>query len=69
MPGYIRGQTGVVISESPVYPFPDARAHAVESQDEPTYDVRFNSEELWPGSADPAAIYAAVFQSYLERVK
>ena len=28
MPGYIRGKTGVVVSESPAYPFPDAHAHA-----------------------------------------
>jgi nitrile hydratase len=69
MPGYIRGKTGVVVSESPAYPFPDAHAHGVEAQDEPTYDVQFNSEELWPGSADRASIYVAVFQSYLERVK
>lgn len=68
MPGYIRGRTGVVVGESPVYPFPDAHAHGVESQDEPTYDVRFRSEDLWPNSADPALIHVGVFQSYLERV-
>jgi len=67
MPGYIRGKTGVVVSESPVYPFPDAHAHSVEAQDEPTYDVRFRSEDLWPGSSDPALIHVGVFQSYLER--
>ena len=67
MPGYIRGKTGVVVSESPVYPFPDARAHGVEAQDEPTYDVRFRSEDLWSNSADAALVYVAVFQSYLER--
>jgi nitrile hydratase len=68
MPGYIRGKTGVVVGESPLYPFPDAHAHGVESQDEPTYDVRFRSEDLWPNSADPALIHVGVFQSYLERV-
>lgn len=68
MPGYIRGKTGVVVSESPAYPFPDARAHAIEAQDEPTYDVRFRSEELWPHSADAALVHVGVFQSYLERV-
>jgi nitrile hydratase subunit beta len=68
MPGYIRGKTGLVVSESPVYPFPDARAHAVEAQDEPTYDVRFRSEDLWPNSADAALVHVGVFQSYLERV-
>ncbi len=67
MPGYIRGKTGVVVSESPAYPFPDAHAHGVDSADEPTYDVRFTTEELWPGSADRALVHVAVFQSYLER--
>ena len=67
MPGYIRGKTGVVVSESPVYPFPDAHAHAVEAQDEPTYDVRFRSEDLWPNSSDAALVHVGVFQSYLER--
>jgi nitrile hydratase len=68
MPGYIRGKTGVVVSESPAYPFPDAHAHAIEAQDEPTYDVRFRSEDLWPRSADAALVHVGVFQSYLERV-
>ena len=67
MPGYIRGKTGVVVAQSPAYPFPDAHAHGVKSADEPTYDVRFNAEELWPNSADPAFVHVGVFQSYLER--
>ncbi len=29
MPAYIRGKRGVVVSESPAYPFPDAHAHGV----------------------------------------
>ncbi len=69
MPGYIRGKSGVVVSESPVYPFPDARAHAVAAVDEPTYDVRFDAQELWPNSADAAFVHAAVFQSYLKRAE
>ena len=68
MPGYIRGREGVVVSESPAYPFPDAHAHGVEAADEPTYDVRFRTEELWPDSADAALVHVGVFQSYLERV-
>lgn len=68
MPGYIRGKTGVVVSETPAYPFPDAHAHAVEAADEPTYDVRFRAEDLWPNGADPAFVHAGVFQSYLEKV-
>lgn len=67
MPGYIRGKPGVVVGISPAYPFPDAHAHGVHAEDEPTYDVRFRTEDLWPGSADPALVHVGVFQSYLER--
>ena len=68
LPGYIRGKTGVVVGESPAYPFPDAHAHGIAAEDEPTYDVRFRSEDLWPNGADSALVHVGVFQSYLERV-
>ncbi|HSC63561.1 MAG TPA: nitrile hydratase subunit beta [Caldimonas sp.] len=67
MPAYIRGHVGVVVAESPAYPFPDAHAHGVAADDEPTYDVRFSAQELWPSSADAAFVHVGVFQSYLER--
>ena len=67
MPGYIRGKTGVVVGASPAYPFPDAHAHGIEAEDEPTYDVRFRTEDLWPESSDRALVHVGVFQSYLER--
>jgi len=66
MPAYIRGKAGVVVAESPAYPFPDAHAHGVPSDDEPTYDVAFRAEDLWPRGADPALVHVGVFQSYLE---
>jgi len=66
LPGYIRGKEGVVVGESPAYPFPDAHAHGVASEDEPTFDVRFRSEDLWPSSSEPALVHVGVFQSYLE---
>ncbi len=66
MPGYIRGKTGIVVSESPRYPFPDAHAHGLAAEDEPTYDVRFKSSDLWPDAADDALVHVGVFQSYLE---
>jgi len=69
MPGYIRGKAGVVVSESPAYPFPDAHAHGVDAADEPTYDVRFRTEELWPDCADTALVHVGVFQSYLQRLE
>ena len=68
MPSYIRGKTGVVVHVSPAYPFPDAHAHSVEAVDEPTYDVRFRTEDLWPNSSDSAFVHVGVFESYLERV-
>ena len=67
MPAYIRGKVGVVVSESPAYPFPDAQAHGVAAADEPTYDVRFSTSDLWPNAADAAFVHVGVFQSYLER--
>lgn len=67
-PGYVRGKTGVVVGESPSYPFPDAHAHGLHAEDEPTYDVRFEALDLWPESAEPAQVHVGVFQSYLERV-
>ena len=69
MPGYIRGKVGVVVSESPAYPFPDAHAHGIPAEDEPTYDVRFRAEDLWPNGCDPALVHVGVFQSYLERAE
>ena len=44
MPGYIRGKPGIVVRESPAYPFPDAHAHGAEAIDEPTYDVAFRTK-------------------------
>lgn len=67
MPAYIRGKQGVVVGVSPAYPFPDAHAHGVQADDEPTYDVRFTTAELWPDAADAALVHVGVFQSYLER--
>jgi nitrile hydratase len=67
MPGYIRGKAGEVVGVSPRYPFPDAHAHGIHAQDEPTYDVRFRTEDLWPGASDPALVHVGVFESYLER--
>ena len=68
MPAYIRGKTGIVIAESPAYPYPDAHAHGVAAADEPTYDVQFRADDLWPNDADPALVHVGVFQSYLQRV-
>jgi nitrile hydratase len=67
MPAHIRGQCGVVVGVSPPYPYPDAHAHGIEAADEPTYDVRFSSTDLWPDAADAASVHVGVFESYLTR--
>ena len=67
MPGYVRGKSGVVVGVSPAYPFPDAHGHGIKADDEPTYDVRFDSLDLWSDSADPAFVHVGIFESYLER--
>jgi nitrile hydratase len=66
-PAYIRGKSGVVVDISPAYPYPDAHAHGIRAQDEPTYDVSFRTEELWPQAADEATVQVGVFESYLEQ--
>ena len=65
MPAYLRGKFGRVISRSSAFPFPDAEAHGVPSTPEPTYDVLFRTQDLWPGNTDPAELVASVFESYL----
>jgi nitrile hydratase len=41
---------------------------ASKQADEPTYDVRFSTGELWPNAADAAFVHVGVFQSYLQRL-
>jgi len=69
MPGYIRGKSGVVVGETPAYPFPDAHGHGIEVPREPTYDVRFRSGDLWPDAAEESFVHVGVFRSYLEKVE
>ena len=66
MPAYVRGKVGVVVGQSPAYPFPDAHAHGVVADKEVTYDVRFAALDLWPDAADAAFVHVGLFHSYLE---
>ncbi len=65
MPGYIRGKEGVVVGISPLYPYPDAHGHGLESAWQCSFDVRFSSRHLWPEGAEDAEIQVGVFHSYL----
>ena len=68
MPSYLRGKKGVIARVSAICHYPDAAAHGIEEKMQETYEVCFDSAELWPGSADRAEIYATVFSSYLDTV-
>jgi nitrile hydratase len=68
IPGYVLGKTGVVVGRSPMSPFPDASAHAMEAPQEPTYQLRFRARELWPGDCEEADVYVDLFESYLEAI-
>ncbi|SAI73539.1 nitrile hydratase subunit beta (Nitrilase) (NHase) [Bordetella ansorpii] len=67
MPAYIRGKIGRIVGMSPLYPFPDAAAHGLSSPRQCTFDVRFESQELWPEAAENAQVHVSVFHGYLER--
>lgn len=66
MPAYIRNKVGTVVSISPAYPYPDASGHGDTRFTEPTYDVRFAAEDLWPDGCESADVHVGVFQSYLQ---
>ena len=67
MPGYIRGKTGVVVSVSPAYPYPDAHGHGLQSPWQQTFDVQFSAQDIWPDGAEAADIQVGVFHAYLEK--
>jgi nitrile hydratase len=49
-PGYVRGRPGVVVRVGPLAGIPEVEAHRRERVPEPTYTVRFDAEDLWPGA-------------------
>jgi len=66
MPAYIRGKTGVVVTETPVYPFPDAHAHGVKAADEPHLRCAIPRRGPVAERRRSGAGHVGVFQSYLE---
>jgi nitrile hydratase len=67
-PRYLRGHVGVVHEHYGTQLFPDMTSQGIE-QGGHLYCVRFEARELWGPSA-PArnAIYADLWEGYLERV-
>jgi nitrile hydratase len=67
LPGYVRGHTGVVEIIQPAAVLPGTNAHFQGENPQHVYSVRFDSRELWGADAEPFALTADLFESYLER--
>ena len=66
LPGYIRGHIGVVELIQPAAVLPDTNAHFLGENPQHVYSVRFDSRELWGAVAEPFALAAELYESYLE---
>jgi nitrile hydratase subunit beta len=66
LPGYIRGHIGVVELIQPAAVLPDTNAHFLGENPQHVYSVRFDSRELWGVGAEPFALTAELYESYLE---
>ncbi|GJM14489.1 MAG: nitrile hydratase [Pseudohongiella sp.] len=68
-PRYVRGRQGEVTHVTPAFTLPDAHAHGISHEAEPTYHVRFTARELWgPSAEENASVVVDLWQSYLERL-
>ena len=67
LPRYLRGHTGVVERIQPAAVLPDTNADFQGENPQYVYSVRFGSRELWGADAEPFAVTAELFESYLER--
>lgn len=65
LPRYARGKRGVVTRVQPPEILPDANAHGPGAPLEPTYEVRFESRELWGDAAEPSLLTLNLWESYL----
>jgi len=66
LPGYVRGHTGIVEVIQPASVLPDTNAHFRGENPQHVYSVRFDSHELWGADAEPFALTAELYESYLE---
>ena len=66
LPGYLRGHTGVVDLIQPAAVLPDTNAHFQGENPQYVYSVGFDSRELWGADAEPFAVTAELYESYLE---
>jgi nitrile hydratase len=67
LPRYLKGKAGRITRLHGTHVLPDASAHGLGEQPQPLYQVRFEAVELWgPGAKDASAVYADLWESYLE---
>ncbi|WP_426512708.1 nitrile hydratase subunit beta [Dactylosporangium sp. McL0621] len=66
LPRYLRGHAGVVELVQPASVLPDTNAHFLGENPQHVYSVRFDARELWGAAAEPFAVTAELFESYLE---
>jgi nitrile hydratase len=52
----------------PAHLLPDTHAHFLGENPQHVYTVRFDSHELWGADAEPFALTAELYESYLEAV-
>jgi nitrile hydratase len=55
-PGYVRGHVGTIVARGPDAPRAEDEAHLASRVTEPTYTVQFDTDELWPGEAEPNTV-------------
>jgi len=65
-PRYVRGRQGTIARVDIVASVPDIEAHSARRRREPTYSVRFESDELWGEPGDP--VHVDLWESYLEPI-
>lgn len=65
LPGYARGQRGVVTQVRGAFVFPDKAAEGIEEA-QPLYTVAFDADELWPGEGHEHLVHIDLWESYLE---
>lgn len=65
LPGYARGQRGVITHVRGAFVLPDRAAEGVD-QPEPLYTVAFAADDLWPGEGHQHLVHIDLWESYLE---
>jgi len=66
-PRYVQGKRGVVVRVDGAFNVPDIEAHGGGFVRDPTYSVRFTSQELWgDGGASGETMHVDLWERYLE---